>query len=61
MITKKLKHNFIFDDELKRFHAQFNHVVHYAFNRYADSKGSLKDSVIEQLVKSNMNHIDYQQ
>lgn len=58
MITKKLKHNFIFDDELKQFHAQFNHVVHYAFNRYADSKGSLKDSVVEQLVKSNMNHID---
>lgn len=57
MITKKLKHSFKFDDELRRFQTEFNHVVRYAFNRYSDSKGILKDSEIEQLVKRDMNNV----
>ena len=57
MITKKLMHSFKFDDELLRFQQEFNHVVCYAFNRYADSRGALKDSEIEQFVKKNMNNI----
>lgn len=58
MLTKKLKHNLIFDDELNLFQRQFNSVVHFAFNRYADSKGGLKDCEVERLVKDTMNHIE---
>ena len=58
MITKKLKHNFTFDNELNLFQIQFNNVIHYAFNRYVDKKGNIKDSEVEELVKNNMNNID---
>ena len=58
MITKKLKHNFTFDVELDLFQIQFNNVVHYAFNRYFDNSGNIKDSDVEDLVKQNMNNID---
>lgn len=57
MITKKIKHKFIFDVELQKFHLQFNNVIRYAFNRFCDSKGKLKNSDIEKLVKSKMNNI----
>lgn len=58
MITKKLKHNFTFDVELSLFQVQFNNVIHYAFNRYVDRKGNIKDAEVETLVKTNMNNID---
>ena len=58
MLTKKLRHKFVFDEELMLFQRHFNSVVHFAFNRYADSKGVLKDSEVEKLVKDTMNHIE---
>lgn len=57
MITIKLK----LKEEQKGYQKllkQFNNVVRYAYNRYCDNNGIVKDSDIIKLVKTNMNNIE---
>ena len=57
MITIKLK----LKEEQKGYQKllkQFNNIVRYAYNRYCDNNGIIKDSDIIKLVKTNMNNIE---
>ena len=36
---------------------QFNNVIRFAYNRYSDNKGNIKDSDVANIVKSTMNNI----
>ena len=37
---------------------QFNNVVRFAYNRYSDNQGNIKDSNVVKMVKTTMNHIE---
>ena len=36
---------------------QFNNVIRFAYNRYSDNQGNIKDSDVANIVKSTMNNI----